>query len=64
MEIELLNAINTAEEFIKTINDARMRRLLNLRFIEDLTYIQIAHKMGRRATADSVRMEIRRFLEE
>ncbi len=64
LELDLLEAINMAEEYINSLDDPRIRRLLNLRFIEDMTYIQVARRMGRRATADSVRMEINRFFEK
>ncbi len=64
LEYELLKTINLAEDFINSLDDARMRRLLQYRYIDDLTWIQVAHKMGRRATADSVRMEINRFFDK
>lgn len=64
MEHKLLENINLAEEFINSLDDARMRRLLQYRYIDDLTYIQVAHKMGGRSTADSVRMEISRFFDK
>ena len=35
-----------------------------LRYEEKLSWGQVAVKMGRRATADSVRMELERFLKE
>jgi len=66
MEMELLELTNKVEEYIQGIDDARMRRLLTFRFIDELNYIQIAHRMSRttkQATPDSVRMEINRFLE-
>lgn len=66
MEIELLELTNNVEEYIQNLDDARMRRLLTFRFIDELNYVQVAHKMTRTnrvATADSVRMEINRFFE-
>ncbi|MGB8452748.1 MAG: hypothetical protein WCD89_10475 [Anaerocolumna sp.] len=61
LELDLLESINIAEEFITSIDDARMRRLLNLRFIEDLTWIQVAHKMGGKHTEDSCKKAVERF---
>lgn len=43
---------------------ARMQRIVMGRYLEGLTWEQVAERMGRRATADSVRMELKRFLEE
>lgn len=64
LEFESLETINAAEEFIASLTDARMRRLLNLRFIEDLSWIQTAHKMGGKHTAESCRKAVERFFNE
>lgn len=63
LEFELLETINQAEEFINSITDARMRRLLQYYYIDDMTWIQVAHKMGGRHTAESCRKAVERFLE-
>jgi hypothetical protein len=64
LEFDLLESINLAEKFISSLTDARMRRLLNLRFIEDLTWIQVAHRMKGKHTAESCRKAVERFFEE
>ncbi|MBU5331427.1 hypothetical protein KQI61_04395 [Anaerocolumna aminovalerica] len=64
LEFDCLELINLAEEFISKVDDARMRRLLNYRFIEDLTWIQVAHRMGRNHTAESCRKAVERFFED
>jgi hypothetical protein len=64
LEFNYLESINQAEEFISTVDDARMRRLLNLRFIEDLTWIQVAHRMGKKHTEDSCKKAVERFFKE
>ncbi len=64
LEVDLLESINLAEEFISSLTDARMRRLLNLRFIEDLTWIQVARRMKGKHTAESCRKAVERFFEE
>lgn len=43
---------------------ARVQRIVMGRYLEGLTWEKVAARMGRRATADSVRMELKRFLEE
>ena len=40
----------------------RMQRIVCYRYLEELSWEQVAARMGRRATADSVRMEAERFL--
>lgn len=62
-ELELLELANEVEQYIQSINDSRIRRILRYRYIDEKTWIQVAHSMGGRATADSVRMEHNRFLE-
>lgn len=64
LEFELLESINSAEEFITSLDDARMRRLLQYRYIDDLTWIQVAHKMGGKHTEDSCKKAVERFFKE
>lgn len=42
----------------------RMQRIIKYRFFEDQSWQQVADRMGRRATAESVKKEFRRFLEK
>lgn len=49
------------EEWMLTI-PARMQRIIKYRYMDGLTWDETAEKMGRKATADSVRMELRNFL--
>lgn len=49
------------EEWMLTI-PARMQRIIRWKFIEELTWEEVAVKMGRKATGDSVRMEFTNFM--
>lgn len=40
----------------------RMQRIIKYKFFEDLTWGEVALKLGRKATADSVRMEFTNFM--
>lgn len=51
------------EEWLNTI-PMRMQRIIRYRIFEELPWEQVAIKLGRRATADGVRMEYVRFMEE
>lgn len=51
------------EEWMLTI-PSRMQRIIRYRYLEGMSWGQVAVKMGRRATADRVRMELERFLKE
>lgn len=49
------------EEWMLMISP-RMQRIIKYRYLEELPWEQVAIRMGRRATADSVRMEMNNFL--
>ena len=40
---------------------ARMQRIIRYRYFENLTWEDVADRMGRKATGNSVRMELERF---
>lgn len=42
----------------------RMQRIIRYKFFEEMTWGQVAIRMGRKATADSVRMEFTNFMKE
>lgn len=61
---ELLELTIKAEEYIQSIPDSRMRRILRFRYLDDMSWLEVArHIGGKNTTADSVRMEHNRFLE-
>lgn len=49
------------DEWLLTV-PIRMQRIIRYRYLEGLAWEQVAARMGRRATADSVRMELNNFL--
>ena len=49
------------EEWMLTL-PSRMQRIVKYRYLEGLAWEKVAIKMGRKATADSVRMELNNFL--
>lgn len=51
------------EEWMLSLS-SRMQRIVKYRYLDGLSWVQTAMKMGRNATADSVRMELERFLRE
>lgn len=51
------------EMWLNTI-PMRMQRIIRYRIFEELPWEQVAIKLGRRATADGVRMEYVRFMKE
>ena len=51
-------------EYIFSINDSQIRRIMRLRHIELKSWLQVANAIGGNNTADSVRMAHDRFLKE
>lgn len=63
LEDDLLEKTNAVEEFIASVDDSRMRRIINLRFLEGKTWQQIATIIGGN-TEGSVKMAFQRFIEK
>lgn len=51
-------------EYIFSINDSQIRRIMRLRHIELKSWLQVANDIGGNNTADSVRMMHDRYLKE
>ena len=64
LEIELMETINQVEEFISSVDDSMMRRIINLRFIEKMSWGKIANKIGGGNTEDSIKKAFYRFMEK
>lgn len=64
LELELLETLNKVEEFIANVGDSRIRRIINLRFIENLSWNKVADRIGGGNTEDSIRMAFNRFMEK
>lgn len=63
LEQHLLEEINNLDDYINSVDNSRIRRILRYRYIDEMTWIQVANHIGGKATQDSVRMEHDRFLE-
>ena len=63
LEFDLLQKTNEVEEFIASVDDSRMRRIINLRFIENLSWNKVADHIGGNNTEDSVKKAFYRFIE-
>ena len=61
-EAKVTENVKAAEDFIQGVTDSRMRRLLRYRYLDGLSWTEVAIRMGGRHTADSCRMAVERFL--
>lgn len=69
--VTLLERVTEAEEHISRIDNIEIRNILSLYYIEDLNWVQTAHRMnnlygssGRKYTESSCRQKHDRFLEK
>lgn len=63
LEMELLETLNEVEEFIASVKDSHIRRIISLRVIDGLSWNEVARKIGGN-TEDSVRKTFDRFMEK
>ena len=63
LEYEITEKVSEVERFISSIDDSRMRRIINLKFIENLTWLQVANRMGGGNTENGVKSSFHRFIE-
>lgn len=52
------------EEWLESVDDSLIRRVIRHRFIDGLSWRQIAYRVGGENTEDGVRMAIERYLEK
>ena len=63
LEMELMETLNQVEEFIASVEDSRMRRIITLRFIDNLSWNKVADRIGGNNTEDSVKKAFYTFKE-
>lgn len=68
-EMELLDCITKVEEYISRIRDIEMRNIMTFYCVDNLTWMQVAHKMNeitekKEYTEDSCRSKFERFLKK
>lgn len=61
-DAKLLELLVQVEEYVESIQDARIRRIMRHRYIDGLSWVKVAYRMGGRHTADSCRNAHDRFL--
>lgn len=61
-EEELLELLSDVEEYINSIDDSRIRRIFRYRYVDNMSWVQVAIQMGGKHTADSCRNSHDRYL--
>ncbi len=63
-EEKLDEQISEIEEYLNSIDDSQMRRMIKYKYIEELSWQQVAKCMGGGNTADGCRMAVDRYLKK
>ncbi len=61
---ELLQLENEAEEYIRSIDDNNLKRIIKYRYMDDLSWQQVAAQMGYRYSEESCRKKVERFMSD
>ena len=64
LEEDILEKTNEVEQFLASVDDSFIRRIINLRFLDNKTWNEVAECMGGGNTEDSVRKCFVRFMEK
>ena len=64
LENDLLNTINEVDEYISTISDSQMRQIVRYRVLDELSWRQIAQKIGGGNTEDSTKKIFYRYFDK
>ena len=58
----ITDMVEEAQKYIDGIEDSRIRRIFRYRYLDQMTWIQVAMKMGKHHTAESCRNAAERYL--
>ena len=61
---EVKERISEIENFIETISDRKIKRIIKLRYMYGYAWNEVADRLSRRDTMDSVRMICKRFFDK
>lgn len=64
LEFTLMETLNEVQEYINSIEDSRMRRIVSMRVVDSLSWNKVADRMGGGNTEDSVKKAFYRFMDE
>lgn len=64
IEEKLDKQISEIEEYLNSIDDSQMRRMIKYKYIEELSWQQVAERISGGNTADGCRMAVDRYLKK
>lgn len=63
-QIQCIRERTRLEQYIAGIPDSNLRTIFTLRFIDGLSWVQLAFRIGGDCTADGARMACKRYMEK
>jgi len=60
----VLKEAEAIDSFIDQVNDSQMRQILYMKYLQGMSWLQVARKFGGKNTEDGVRMKVARFFGE
>lgn len=64
LEADLEDVLNEVEKYILTLKDSRMRLIIRFKYINNLSWAQVAKKMGGNNTEEGVKSAFHRFFKK
>lgn len=61
---EYIDEYSKLDKFICGVESITLRRILTMKYIQGMNFVQIAHELGNGYSSDSVRMQLNRYLEK
>ncbi len=61
-EKKISEMITEVQQYISEIDDSRIRRIFQYRYVDQLTWLQVSLRMGKHHTAESCRKTAERFM--
>ena len=62
--MRIASSVISIEQFIASIDDSYIRRIVDLRFVRNMSWNQVADRMGGGNTEDTVRMAFTRYMDK
>ena len=64
LQFEIKSSIDSVNEFIATVDDSLIRRIISYRIVKQMTWERVANAIGGGNTAGGVRMAFERYLQK
>lgn len=64
LQMRIASSVISIEQFIASIDDSYIRRIVDLRFVRNMSWNQVADRMGGGNTEDTVRMAFTRYMDK